>query len=64
MAIGNETERFEVIEVNGNYGVVDLLNGKRVAFGYNNPPLYGATEWGNYFSARGFCQKLFKKNSK
>ena len=64
---GNETERFIVTEHNGKFRVRDMQNGVDLRFGYNNPPLYAtalapADEWGNYYSARGFAQKMAVKN--
>ena len=57
-------ERFTVVEnSNKKYMVLDNQEGSFVRFGYNNPPLYGEQEWNNYYSARGFAQKLHAKNS-
>ena len=54
--------RFNVINLpNGKHGVVDLLNGERVEYSYSNPPMYREDEWSNWYSARGFCQKLYTK---
>lgn len=54
--------RFSVINLtNGKYGVLDLINARRVGFSYSTPPLYREDEWHNWHSARGFCQKLFAK---
>lgn len=63
MATQEQIDRqFVVIDLpNGKYGVVDVTNGKRVGFCYSNPPLYRDDEWGNLYSARGFCQKLYVK---
>lgn len=66
--VGNETERFIVVQrENGRYAVRDNRNDRYVRYGYNNPPLYASprrsiTEWDNYYSARGFCQKLAARN--
>lgn len=60
--------RFIIEEMpNGKYRVKDMLNGRFVRYGYNNPPLYAtatdqATEWQNYHAALGFCQKMDAKN--
>jgi hypothetical protein len=55
-------ERFTVEATEtGKYRVVDSENGKSLRFGYNNPPLYGNTEWNNFYSARGFAQKMNAK---
>ena len=52
-------ERFQVIVLaNGRYGVVDTQVDRRVGFSYSNPPMYKDEEWGNYYAARGFAQKL------
>lgn len=60
--------RFVIHEmINGKYRIVDMLNGRYVRFGYNNPPLYATatgmpSEWQNYYSALGFCQKMDARN--
>lgn len=57
--LGQETDRFSVVEKsNGKYAVIDTSNDKTLRFGFNVPPLYGDEEWGNYYSARGFCQRM------
>jgi len=65
--IGNETERFVVVTENGNHRVLDLQTNLYLQYGYNNPPLYADEQncsvWGNYYSARGFCQTMMKKVS-
>lgn len=63
--------RFMVVEnENHKYNVIDRYNGEKVVFGYNCPPLYSkdymgkpkyGDEWSNYYSARGFAQKLAEK---
>lgn len=56
--------RFEVVEMNGGkYKVMEVDTGSFVRFGYNNPPLFETHEkpaavWNNYYSARGFADKL------
>lgn len=68
MTIGNETDRFVVVQTsNGLYRVRDLLNGRDLRFSFSNPPLYGsearpADDWHNYYAARGFCQRMAVKN--
>lgn len=64
---GNETERFEVIELdNGKtvrYKVLDRKSNRYVRYGYVLPVQHEtkkkpATQWMNYYSARGYCQKM------
>lgn len=56
--------RFEVVENHrGKYHVRDTNTGQDLRFGFNVPPLYGtilkpAAEWNNYYSARGFSQRM------
>ncbi len=66
---GNETPRFRVVRAeSGRYRVEDRDNGHFLRYSYSTPPLYGsparpADEWGNYYSARGFCQKMAARNT-
>lgn len=68
MTIGNETQRFVVMRCsNGRFRVRDMLNGRDLRYSYSNPPLYAtatqmATEWNNYYAARGFCQRMAARN--
>lgn len=59
-----QMERFEVLESEtGNYKVFDNVANRFVRYSYSKPPLYSTLEnpgtvWQNYYSARGFSQKL------
>jgi len=63
--------RFEVVtsEVAPHtirYFVRDTHTGQFVVYSYSNPPTYETpmlprSEWGNYYAARGFAQKLHAK---
>jgi hypothetical protein len=65
MEMAQTAARFEVSELaNGRYHVIDTTNDQPLRFSFSL--LYGsaenpASEWNNYYAARGFSQRLAAK---